>query len=1669
MKIKNTAGFRSWFKNLVEARKHASDFYDENFMGVQHGTQSGFFNMYHGDKEDIYGFLRKEVEMAEDGQAIYEFVQNAADSSSTDFYMFFNDKYFLAINNGEVFKKEGLKSILNIGQSHGKTDPDKIGRYGIGFKLVHRLVGKSQGLDELLNTDNQGYRGPVLFSWSNRTQFDNLLSYQTITNGDFDSDEFAWLLKILITNFPAAPGEKIRDHNYKEDVPFKEEELKEFQFFLKECLPNINVSALNSGTMFFIKLGEGKYSYLKEQENEYIGGLETSMHFLKKLNKIVINKKVIHKNENIDNILRLSIPKDTEAFNRIGLTEERDKMADIRFDVLYAQDESTALELKQHPNIYKFFPAVKEVNNLSLVLNSNVFALSSNRQNLDNTGINKELLKSLASLITHKMSDFQTNHFNKYLGLFTSVLLSDPPSSHAGTGWQKEYFYDLLLSYIKNNVPTKDENFLPTSKVVIKKTKLNIDPADFVLVEKEWFYLDADYKGKIIDEAKNDEKLGLESWGLKHLLEEGDVGLINAWIKSSSDKQYLLFLEELDKLKRHDVLDHDIEFIKGSDGLFYSINEVKDTSEILLKNNNTKDITSILDKLDIVISTINFDEYVNLKIHLMSLGFKYLDSACRIYSNFLQPNESFNALNILEKKNLFNVVSSWQGIKPGDISDWKLFNNINGELKEFSYLLPFQHDQPEWLKPYIINSEEYFAELDDYLVQEEDVFEGILHSNWDNIIDDNNWGSMEAKQLYEYSINAFTNCKNQRFDLTDLRYLYVNGNFEKTSDVFFHSSFISLSNYNNLKPVFAKLFDYKLVDADVLKYLCQKPFDTKDDDLLKHINEIELSLQDIKGLLSFYKENDLNIFNHIVISENDSSYSIETKLKNHQYYSESDELNEFIAEHLSNVILLPEKLRDFRKSEGILRNKDLYKKVMANVRDIEELYKEFVLLIEHKDILKEYINKLDDIELDITNGIKSDSFEYKVVSDLIRDFEVEEFEDIRNKFIIRKGDIAFNLTEVNNTNDVVFKVENNKYTLDISKILPKIDSYVNTAVLEEFKKILFSLELPESKVEALFNIDIDEEDLIYQIADQLSSQLDDNILETPEQLAFTALYTIYYDSKYLNSFKLTVIDDDKSDSLDYLFYTQDASFLRKDCVLNESYHGINKLLKIRKDNPLFKVNDKFKLALYPCFDDSGEFITEWVDEDLDEQSCLDLFEHLYAEYNRRGKDSQRDFLEIDDWNEFNSDTKFEEICGFNPNSVIYTVDDTAYLLETEKLPEWLYNWVAEDKSKTEFLAALGILTDGNAVNLRKYLVSDIDDAASIDTIPDVILHNSMEWLSEFIGDEEMIIIDPVRITSLDACIEKLEDSAAIEIEVDDDRLNEALDWENEGYVQLIEDEEISFEVKTIDTLIPYVYVFNGKLIARKTVGDYLFKDDVIYVNSSKSVELILANLAAADELDTDEVRLITDRGLSRIKELEEEVKRLKSQVNSAASYQNEEGISSSNLIHDNTDREVRFDISAEAKKMIIEKLKEKGYIIPDNVSLSWTIVNGIINPVTNKVIKAVLKSARKGEIYFTPNEWLALCTEDAQLFILGNGNTVLNITIDDLVRANEKFHLRFDTEQFAVKSNLNTFAEIFRQLPDTHFLFKAPISTADFFQPFSWFNKNMTAIDLTEDELDAIN
>jgi hypothetical protein len=187
---------------------------EEHFIGSEVATGSikkfGFFDIYHGSKANITNFLMDGLKNAQDGQSVYEFIQNAADCDSTFFAIFYTDDYFLAINNGKPFSQADINSILNANQS-SKTDNagqavdcGKIGRFGIGFKLVHRLVGENDGAKEL----TEHYKGPIIFSWSKENHlhtFNELPTYQPFEY----ADDAPYLFKILITNFPSEPNEGI--------------------------------------------------------------------------------------------------------------------------------------------------------------------------------------------------------------------------------------------------------------------------------------------------------------------------------------------------------------------------------------------------------------------------------------------------------------------------------------------------------------------------------------------------------------------------------------------------------------------------------------------------------------------------------------------------------------------------------------------------------------------------------------------------------------------------------------------------------------------------------------------------------------------------------------------------------------------------------------------------------------------------------------------------------------------------------------------------------------------------------------------------------------------------------------------------------------------------------------------------------------------------------------------------------------------------------------------------------------------------------------------------------------------------------------------------------------------------------------------------------------------
>jgi len=191
-------------------------------------------------------------------------------------------------------------------------------------------------------------------------------------------------------------------------------------------------------------------------------------------------------------------------------------------------------------------------------------------------------------------------------------------------------------------------------------------------------------------------------------------------------------------------------------------------------------------------------------------------------------------------------------------------------------------------------------------------------------------------------------------------------------------------------------------------------------------------------------------------------------------------------------------------------------------------------------------------------------------------------------------------------------------------------------------------------------------------------------------------------------------------------------------------------------------------------------------------------------------------------------------------------------------------------------------------------------------------------------------------------------------------------------------------------------------------------------------------------------------------------------IEKVKSYTTEEGIEQSFDLVDNSDEKSRISISQDAKENIFETLKRKGFNVPDTLDIHYTIVNGIKNP-SGLPIKIVVKSGKAGKLYFNPSEWLALTEADTQLFVVTRGNIVRNVTLEDLTVINDTFHMRFNTQAFAVNTNLKAFANFFRYLPYTHFIFVTPESTTDYLQQFGLNERNPSSKELSADDKNLLH
>jgi hypothetical protein len=896
MKIKDIRQFRSFIKTDIKRTKDSNR--DEHFAGTEHYTKDdgetifGFFEMYHGIKskgvvEGIKGFLKGFLDMAQDAQAVYEFLQNAVDANSSHFVMIWGEdetdlneegnpsEYLMVLNNGWQFDFAAIQSILNVGVSTKTEEEHTIGKFGIGFKLAHRLVGKENGLEELLDKNY----GPILFSWKNgelKNLIDNPIDNITPIIQDYKvsrknnelkvdlTSADPWLFKILITNFPTQPGEIIRDAYYTEkNDAFTQADVQKIRKWVSKFKDAIPLENYDTGSLFFLKLGTDKSSKLADENLDE--GIRFSLSILNKVaDSTVRGLQNVHLNgKNIESapldFKSFIIAKDSEEYRYIrfgkkeNLTQSEQNVADKDLDIQFLFGYTNYLKaldlINNVPNFYLFFPLSEEKHNLKFILHSNAFYKKSARTSLHSDALNVRLLEVFAQKMISLLERYSTSQnkeeFLDFLEIYPLLLLSKE-GNDSDKKWINKPLIEKIQNYLKNNIPILANNEsgfeienIP-SIVKIKNTILELNPSEFGINYK-WFYWGKD---EVLNSAAINV-LELENFSILELLYQPEVSQkIN---KELNTKPELLpiIVDEINSLI-HNVIGsgkeaeifkdnfYDLNIFPFDDGKFKSINELNErtteTTKYLLLFEEIEPIKDLLIKAGFICSKEGLSNLTGIQSFIRSRDsidyndYKILNEylSCGFEKTTFQPEEKHRIFKALENAKSKEKPSE-QIIR---MQALRLFCNQQGDIVGLGSLL--KDTERKWLIPFKISESENNEFLHKYLIETEaEAYTNVVVPLWDNVIADKNGLIRKNIGSFYADISSLQTLTKQNQTLSNRIFIPLEKDFSTNSDsIFYQSNWSSLKSeeYQSLAVIFKNVFNKDLPLFDAIQYLKDAPF-----------------------------------------------------------------------------------------------------------------------------------------------------------------------------------------------------------------------------------------------------------------------------------------------------------------------------------------------------------------------------------------------------------------------------------------------------------------------------------------------------------------------------------------------------------------------------------------------------------------------------------------------------------------------------------------------------------------------------------------------------------------------------------------------------------------------------------------------------------------------------
>lgn len=1312
MKIKDIKKFREF---VWETKKFSSPIYDIDFIGVNSDTEKklGFFEMFHGIsrvEDSIIGMLK----IADDEQAIYELVQNATDCDAQTFELYYNDKFLIAFNNGEPFTKENVVAILN--ESYSNKTPDKIGRFGVGFKIVHKLVGSNQGKSELIDEK----KGPIIFSWSNKRSLLELLKANEETSFEYDNvdSDSPWFFKILITNFPIAPFESnIRDIDFTtiSNDFFRKEDFKNFLSYLKTLPINEHTE---KGTIIFLDLGEGKQAILDKEKEKVKDGLAYSLNFLKKTDtENELKRMIINDSESpiiIEELQIESVPitiLQTNLFADDKLKEN--DLTEIKFGYLKADGKAT---LKEYPNLFKYFPLSEQKVGFNFILHSDIFEIDKNRLKIEYNPKNILLLDYFIVSFKTSIEALAKNEIEKYRDIFLAIYLSDDKPSNDDIF---RNFYKSIKGLIANFIPTKNQDTDKHENVVSNNSKINFELSDWGIENKKWFYWNStDFKK--FNEVKYREINSIykiEEWDLTTCIKNANAEFFNKWfaLLSSVEQNNFLSLLELSDLRDVSKINH-LKLFKFSDNEFYSANEsvqkIADfSSEVKPKNlvfhsTSTFAIKNELEKLELMTSEIDIEKNYPKLFNALGLKLKQAN----LFKEVIIKTQTIE-LDSQEKKNVFQTFSS-QSI-PEFLTEGYFKNSFG--IEKLNNLLKPNKEYPAWLSKFSILDSEYFEELNPHLIKENSELFSFIFRNWTTIITLEEV-KQDVKAFYSKVESYYLLSANKNEALTNLPIVFVNKTigFKNSSEVYFHST-LKECNYLKIQNSIKTIFELEIPNNDALEFLSKENgvFQITDDKNLltrtvNSITPIELTKDDVIEFVNFsISKIHENFFDHFIISLKDNDiFMIEKKRENTIQVSKIApdvfKLIEVTEQLKTKYKILPYAFKDsFVDAKGILTAKNGFYSSLLHDRELLTKPEEIFKYLFDSTSQKEYINEQSEILIPLNSKIDVESSVYKILEWCLGTeehksiFTPEEIPLLRSKFKIQVGEEKFDIA--NSKGEITIGDK----TFSLKTLLPKdptdiknehtsnfINQYSANGFSEDKLKLFFGIgeDIPSSKV---FDL------LLTYTGEALNSR----------QIEFLFLYSKEHSETDLSIFSVESLLG--LQPLNQLFYTSEISFIKDTHILHQKYSDI----EIQYCNSC--VLSTYKLSA------NGELDTSLFKEELNDAEKTSLVEFVFGVWT----------ADKEKFTSYKIDSIFNFI-EFQKNEKFLTDD---YAIADEKLPSFFKTFVGTDAEKISFCIAFGINKNNHAaIELRKYFENNSPEKLFEDiiNISPKLLHNTLQWLYE---------------------------------------------------------------------------------------------------------------------------------------------------------------------------------------------------------------------------------------------------------------------------------------------------------------------------------------------------